>query len=301
MKTLALTGATGFVGTATVEHAIASGHKVRALTRRDQPVRDGVTWIAGNLDSQDALARLASGADAVIHIAGVVNALSPAGFINGNVHGTARMAAAAAAMGVARFVHVSSLSAREPQLSDYGRSKERAEAEVRKSGLDWTMVRPPGVYGPGDMEMRDMFRMARRGIVPLPPRGRISLIHVADLARLLVAMAQTDDGRAIYECDDGVDGGYSHAEFAAMVGAAVGTRPIPLHMPRALLYLAARADRLLRADKAKLTPDRAAYLAHPDWTCLPDRRPPASLWTPQIPTRDGLAQTADWYRANDLL
>jgi ZF-HD class homeobox domain-containing protein len=72
-------------------------------------------------------------------------------------------------MGVRRFVHVSSLSAREPQLSNYGRSKERGEAEVRHAALDWTIVRPPAVYGPGDLELRDVFRMARLGLALLPP------------------------------------------------------------------------------------------------------------------------------------
>lgn len=302
MKTLALTGATGFVGKATVDRALARGHRVRALTRREQPAREGVTWISGNLDSEDALARLASGADAVVHIAGVVNAPNPAGFIHGNVTGTRNMIAAATSMGVRRFVHVSSLSAREPQLSNYGRSKERAEAEVRESGLDWTMVRPSGVYGPGDMEMRDVFRMAKLGVVILPPGGLISVIHVADLARLLVAMAETDTGREIYECDDGVDGGYTHAAFARMVGAAVGRRHVlPLSVPRALLHAAGHADRFFREANAKLTPDRAAYLSHPDWTCTPDRRPPDKLWKPTIATPDGLRQTADWYRAQRML
>jgi len=299
--TLALTGATGFVGKATVDHALASGHRVRALTRREQPPRDGVSWIAGSLDDDTALARLAEGADAVLHIAGVVNAPSPAGFITGNVDGTRRMVAAAAAQGLRRFVHVSSLSAREPDLSLYGKSKALAEDEVRNSGLDWTMVRPPGVYGPGDLEMRDVFRMAKLGFVVLPPAGRVSLVHVRDLARLLVAMAETDTGRHIYECDDGVDGGYSHAEFARLVGGAVGTRPIPLHVPRALLHLVGHADRFLREANAKLTPDRAAYLSHPDWTATPHHRPPASLWTPHIATIDGLVETADWYRSHGLL
>lgn len=301
MTILALTGATGFVGKATVEHALARGIHVRALTRREQPAREGVSWIAGNLDSEDALARLASGADAVIHIAGVVNAPTPEGFIHGNVDGTRRMAAAAASMGVKRFVHVSSMSAREPQLSQYGRSKELAEAEVRTSGLDWTMIRPPGVYGPGDMEMRDIFRMAKQGIVLLPPKGRISLIHVADLARLLAALALTDPGRHIYECDDGVDGGYTHAQFARLVGEAVGKRPIPVSVPSLLLHLAGHADRFFREANAKLTPDRAAYLSHPDWTADPSRRPPGALWAPQIETPAGLAQTAAWYRAEGLL
>lgn len=301
MSVLAITGATGFVGKATVDHALASGHRVRALTRREQPPRDGVTWIAGSLDNETALARLAEGADAVLHIAGVVNAPTPAGFITGNVDGTRLMVAAAASQGVRRFVHISSLSAREPDLSLYGKSKALAEDEVRNSGLDWTMVRPPGVYGPGDLEMRDIFRMAKLGFVVLPPAGRVSLVHVRDLARLLVAMAETDTGRQVYECDDGVDGGYTHAEFARLVGGAVGKRPIPLHVPRALLHFVGHADRFLREANAKLTPDRAAYLSHPDWTATPHHRPPASLWTPQIGTLDGLVETADWYRAQRLL
>lgn len=301
MTTLALTGATGFVGKATVDHALARGIHVRALTRREQPAREGVSWIAGDLEHEDALARLASGADAVIHIAGVVNAPKPEGFIHGNVDGTRRMAAAAASMGVKRFVHVSSLSAREPQLSHYGRSKELAEQEVRNSGLDWTMVRPPGVYGPGDMEMRDIFRMATKGVVMLPPAGRISLIHVTDLAQLLVTLALTDPGRHIYECDDGIDGGFSHGEFARLVGQAVGRRVLALSVPRPLLHLAGRADRFFREANAKLTPDRAAYLSHHDWTADPGRRPPAELWAPQILTPVGLAQTAAWYRAEGLL
>ncbi len=211
------------------------------------------------------------------------------------------MVAAAAGQGVRRFVHVSSLSAREPDLSLYGKSKALAEDEVRNSGLDWTMIRPPGVYGPGDLEMRDIFRMARFGFVVLPPAGRVSLVHVHDLARLLVAMAESDTGRHIYECDDGVDGGYSHAEFARLVGGAVGKRPIPIHVPRAVLHLAGHADRFLREANAKLTPDRAAYLSHPDWTATPHHRPPAALWAPQIATLDGLVQTADWYRSQGLL
>lgn len=305
MTTLALTGATGFVGKATVDHALARGFHVRALTRRDQPPRDNVSWIAGSLASEDSLACLASGADAVVHIAGVVNG-STADFQRGNIDGTRNMAAAATSMGVRRFVHVSSLAAREPDLSQYGRSKERAEQEVRRSALDWTMIRPPGVYGPGDLEMRDVFRMAKLGLVILPPPGRISLIHVADLARLLVALAVSDPGREVYECDDGHDGGYTHSEFARLIGAAIGKRAlplplIPLPMPRALLRFAGWADPLVRDSAAKLTADRAAYLSHPDWTARPERRPPAHLWAPRVSTSEGLRQTADWYRANGLL
>lgn len=148
MSVLAITGATGFVGRRTLALALEAGHSVRALTRRPQPPQAGVTWVAGALDTPDALADLVRGADAVIHIAGVVNAPTPEGFTRGNIDGTRAVLAAAEAAGVGRFVHVSSLAAREPGLSQYGRSKAGAEDAVRASPLAWTMVRPPAVYGP---------------------------------------------------------------------------------------------------------------------------------------------------------
>lgn len=294
---LALTGGTGFVGARTIDAALAAGNDVRALTRRAQPSRPGVTWVRGDLADP---ADLCAGADAVIHIAGVVNARDRAGFAAGNIAGTEAILAAAAAAGVARFVHVSSLAAREPDLSDYGWSKAGAEAAVAASTRDWTMIRPPAVYGPGDMELREVFRMARLGLALLPPPGRVSVIHVDDLARLLVAAAAGPGDRAIYEVED-ASGGMTHEQFARAIGMAVGRKVAAIPLPRALLAGAARLDRLLRGKRARLTPDRAAYMSHPDWTADPAKAPPASLWNPAIPTDEGLAATAAWYRANRLL
>lgn len=300
MTTLAITGGTGFVGTALIQAAVAAGHAVRALTRRSQSARDGVEWIAGTLEDAAALDRLVSGADVVVHVAGVVNAPDRTAFVAGNVEGTRAMLAAAAKARAARFVHVSSLAAREPGLSDYGWSKAEAERLVEASSLAWTIVRPPGIYGPGDLEQLDLFRAARWGVVPLPPRGRLSVIAVEDLARLLLAVAIEGSPRSIYEADDGT-GGWTHTAFARAIGAAVGRRVLPLHLPPAFLTIAARADRLLRRDKAKLTTDRVAYFCHPDWTIDPLKRPPPDLWQPRIDTPDGLAETARWYRAHGLL
>lgn len=303
MKTVALTGATGFVGQATLDRLLEGGWQVRALTRRDQPKRAGVTWVHGSLDDAASLALLCDGASAVLHIAGVVNAPDAAGFEAGNVTGTANILSAAKDAGIKRFVHVSSLSAREPQLSIYGASKLRGEKLVGTSMLDWTIIRPPGVYGPGDTEMFDMFRMASKGFVLLPPRGKVSLIYVDDLARLLVALlpAHDDATARIFEADDGVPGGWSHDGFARAIGWALGRRVTTIHAPQFLLKMAALGDRLVRGRKAKLTPDRASYLSHPDWTIDRAAAPPAALWMPQMQTRAGLKETARWYRAQGWL
>lgn len=297
-----MTGGTGFVGGASIEDALAKGHQVRALTRRPQPERDGVTWVAGALDDADSLAGLCNGADCVLHIAGVVNAPDRAGFIAGNITGTENMLAAAKAAGITRFIHVSSLAARECDLSNYCWSKAEAEARVTTSGLDWQMVRPPAVYGPGDTEMLDLFRMAARGVVMLPPGGRMSVVHVTDLAALLVRLAGgAGDPGAIYEVDDGVPSGWSHRDFADALGDAVGRKVRAFSTPKLALHLAAQGDRLLRGKGAKLTPDRARYIAHSDWTATPDKRPPSQLWQPEIATRKGLADTARWYRTQGWL
>jgi uncharacterized protein YbjT (DUF2867 family) len=301
--TLAMTGATGFVGGAAMRHAVAAGWRVRALTRRAQPERDGVTWIAGALADTDSLAEMMSGADAVLHIAGVVNVPTRAAFEAGNRAATANVVEAARGAGVTRFVHVSSLAAREPGLSDYGWSKERAEAVVQDSGLDWTIVRPPAVFGPGDTEMLDLFRMARRGIA-LVPSGRMSAIYVDELARLLVALAadRSVSIGQIYEPDDGRPAGWSHRDFARAVARAVGRQRLStLATPALLLKAGGRLDKLVRRSRAKLTPDRARYIAHPDWVAAHGKCPPPELWRPELDTDAALAETVRWYRREGWL
>lgn len=300
---LAMTGATGFVGGATMRDAVAAGWHVRALTRRPQPEREGVTWIAGALDNTDSLAEMAAGSDVVMHIAGVVNVPTRAAFEAGNATATHNVVDAARGAGVTRFIHVSSLAAREPGISNYGWSKERAEIIVRDSGLDWTIVRPPAVFGPGDTEMLDLFRMARRGVA-LVPSGRMSAIYVDELARLLVALA-ADRGASvgrIYEPDDGRATGWSHRSFARAVGRAVGRhRLATVATPALLLKAGGRLDRLVRRSRAKLTPDRARYIAHPDWVAAEGACPPPDLWRPERDTDDALAETVRWYRREGWL
>src|SRR4051794_1006971 len=299
---LAITGGTGFVGSHLLDVALGEGYRVAALTRREQPPRDDVDWIAGDLQDREALRRLVDGADAVIHVAGTINAPNAAGFDEGNVQGTLAMLAAATAGGVRHFVHVSSLAAREPKLSLYGGSKAKAEELVHSSGLDWAIVRPPAVYGPGDKETLELFRMAKLGLMLMPPKGRVSVIHADDLARLLLDLAEpAAPVSCLIEPDDGRAGGWSHREFARALAAAVGTRPAILSSPGILLRAAARLDQLWRGEKAKLTADRAAYFSHRNWVVEPKRAAPPELWQPRIDTVQGLADTAAWYRAQTWL
>jgi nucleoside-diphosphate-sugar epimerase len=234
----------------------------------------------------------------VVHIAGLTNTPDPAEFTAANVTGTAQVIAAMKAAKVRRLVFVSSLAARKPDLSAYGASKAEAEALVEASGLDWTTVRPPGVYGPRDIDYLEMFRTAKAGFVPLPPGGASSLIHVRDLAELLVALVGSAAAtrKQIYEPDDGREGGWSHKELAQAIGAAVGKRRVfAPHLPQGALRIAARIDGALRGPGAKLTPDRVGYMCHPNWVSRSDRKVPPGLWQPTIAGEEGLKATAAWY------
>ena len=301
-RTLAVTGGTGFVGSHLLRVARARGHAVRALTRGWRPPEPGIEWIEGALDRPESLAALCDGADAVVHVAGLINAASRAGFETVNVGGTLAMIDAAKGAGVRRFVHVSSLAAREPEISDYGWSKARSERVVAASGLDWTIVRPPAIYGPGDRETFELFKMARRGLVALPPKGRFSVIHVEDLCRLILASLDRPESHLqTYEPDDGRPEGWEHRHFARTLGRVFGKRAATVAMPKLVMHGAARVDRLVRRGRAKLTPDRVRYFCHPDWVVNEAARPPEALWTPAIRTPTGLKETASWYQAQGWL
>ncbi|MEP2737085.1 MAG: NAD(P)-dependent oxidoreductase [Erythrobacter sp.] len=300
---LAITGATGFVGQAVLDEFLSSsseaiGHiEVRALTRRAQAPSDGVEWVSGSLSDTASLNTLVDGVDAVIHIAGLTNTPDPANFEAANVIGTANVIAAMKKAKCKRLVFVSSLSARKPELSAYGASKAAAEELVQGSGLSWTVVRPPAVYGPRDDDMLELFKTAKWGLVPLPPGGATSIIYVSDLAKLLFTLAAASGHKKLYEPDDGREGGWAHQEMAQAIGKAVGKRSVfAPHLPAGVLSAAAGALKLIQGDKAKLTADRVGYMCHPNWVVRSDRKPPETLWKADVSGEEGFAKTAKWYR-----
>ncbi len=303
--TFALTGGTGFVGGHSISAALARGHKVRALTRRPQDPREGVTWVEGSLSNADALASLVEGADAIIHIAGVTNPRNKLEFDRGNVLGTAFMRRAS---GPLPFLHLSSLSAREPQLSAYGQSKLRGEQVARGASGPVTIVRPPAVYGPGDSEYLALLRTARTGMLPLPANATTAMIYGPDLADALIAIGEDLAGPAqsaggIYEIDDGA-GGYSQPQVAEAVAQALGSRVRAVELPSPIISLAAGVDSTLcrLAGRApKLSMDRARYFAHPDWSVNSAPLLALNLWKPTTQLAKGMAETAAWYREKGML
>lgn len=300
-KPLAITGGTGFVGQAVLDLSDERCMPVNALTRKmRQDKHARVEWIKGDLDDMSALEHLVAGTKAAIHIAGLTNTPDPSEFRHANVTGTENVIAAMKHQGIKRLVFVSSLSAREPELSQYGASKAEAEEVVRTSGLDWTIVRPPAVYGPRDSDMFELFRATKLGIMPLPPGGATSIMHVRDLARVLIDLVDAQPAlvrKKQFEVDDGREGGWSHKELAREIGKAMGNTVFPISLPQGALKTGARLDRLLRGKNAKLTLDRVGYMCHPNWVSYSALRVPDAVWQPEISGEVGLKQTAEWYRS----
>jgi nucleoside-diphosphate-sugar epimerase len=298
VATIALTGGTGFVGQRLIPHLLAQGHDVRALARQAQADSEKLNWVCGDLDNLAALHILCAGSDAVIHLAGVIKGRNSADFDRGNVAGTANMLRAAADTGVLRFLHISSLAARQPQLSHYCRSKAEAETKVRGSGLDWTILRPPAVYGPGDRETLALFKAAKGLVLPIPAGDqRLSWIYVEDLCAAIGAALAPAVNRQLIEVDDGM-GGRSHRQFAETVAKAVGGSPRILALPRWLLSSFGQLTALICKITGKatiLTPGKIREIFHQDWAVTSQLLQQSTAWRPSTSLDEGLAQTAVWY------
>ncbi len=307
-QVVALTGATGFLGGHLLTALTQAGFPVKALTRRPQPSLDGVEWVSGSLDDETSLSALTADTDVLIHLAGLTKAITRDEFFDVNVAGSKRLFDAAKAANVSHVIHVSSLAAREPRLSHYGASKAGTELllTARKWPFNWTIVRPPAIYGPGDKEILKLFKATKFGILPAPggTKNRFSMIHAADLAKALVALCDRSNKQAVLEIDDNQTGGYAIGDvIKALPDVSNGkVRAIPVPFP-VLGALGSINDLLARAlhRPFMLTLSTARYLSHPDWTVKEARRFKHANWSPQFDLKAGLEDTLTWYRKNDLL
>ncbi len=321
--TVAVTGATGFVGRHLVDALVRRGDDVVALVRSPKKTREleaaGVRLVFGDLDQDRALELLVRDARLVYHVAGLVAARDEAEFLRVNRDGTERLARAAHAAGVPRFLLVSSLAVTGPTdpgwpkdesgepdpVTPYGRSKRAAEDAVKAAGIPFTIVRPPIVYGPRDRQVLRLFLFAKRRIAPLVGDGsqELSLVHAADLAEALIAAATSP----------ATVGGTYHAahpehltqrQLLETVGRVVGATPVLVPVPRVLVLGALHAAGLVQrlARRASLVgPDKAPEILAPAWTCSSAALVRDTPWRATLDAEEGLRQTADWYRAEGWL
>ncbi|HVJ43782.1 MAG TPA: NAD-dependent epimerase/dehydratase family protein [Dongiaceae bacterium] len=315
---LAVTGATGFIGQALLDAAFADNWQPRILARRYprdclMPGRV-IEVVPGDLNDSVALGKLVDGATAIVHLAGLIKALHAREFLTANAGGTERILRAAQAVNpAAAFLYVSSLAAREADLSPYAASKWASEEKVRElaGSRPWAIIRPPAVYGPGDTATLPLFRAAHRGLLPYPapPNARVSLIHVDDLVAVFLAMLrQLQSGGLpsgyLAEIDDGYPGGHDWTGMLAALRQAVGHPIRSLRLPRWLVLPVAATNALLcrlrgRADV--FVPAKLAELYHADWAVTPSELPKIVGWQPRFDLEKGFSNTFRWYRDHSLI
>ena len=297
LERVALTGATGFVGKHVLATLEKSGYRINVLTRRPHPDSGSVSWISGDLHNPAALEKLVQGSTSIIHCAGATRGNSLQDFLKVNFAGTKNLLEAAGNMTRApRFLLISSLAARYPDYSWYARSKAMAETLLMSdeyAALARTIYRPTAVYGPGDREMRPLFRLMRRGALAGTgaPDARLSLIHVADLVNAILMWLQAQDAQGLFELDDGAPEGYRWQDIATLGEAAWKRHIIHIRVPTPLLRWTARANLLLARTlryPAMLTPGKVNELTHKDWVC--DNTPLTTRlgWKPQIGLGKGI-------------
>ncbi|MGE0483388.1 MAG: NAD-dependent epimerase/dehydratase family protein [Gammaproteobacteria bacterium] len=296
---IVLTGATGFIGRHLQRELLDAGHALTVVVRPSSAHRDAVEPAArvhySELDDLDGLRPVLCEADFAIYGAGAVRGRDADDFDQANIAGVGCFARAAVeVMSRPRVVLLSSLAASRPCLSDYAASKRAGEdALTAGAGLEWAILRPPAVYGPGDREMLPLFTAVRHGLAPrLGPRGqRLALLHVADLVRavrLVIEHFEACRGHT-FELDDGHTKGYDWSEIVAHARGRLPVALVPV--PRLVLAAIAWVNLLLArvfGYLPMLTPGKVNELSASCWLCDNQPLSAATGWRPQIALGDGV-------------
>ena len=303
-RTIALTGATGFIGGALARRLETIGWQIRALVR---PASLGARyagtttqWVEGDLGDLDSLRRLVNDVYAVVHCAGAVRGASQAQFDGVNVDGVARLVQAAREQHqMPRFLLISSLAAREPHISPYAASKRRGEEILAAAAgdMNWTVLRPSAVYGPGDKELLPLFRWIGRGIAPIlgPRSARFSLLYVEDLAEAVVQWLNSETNkRRAFELHDGHPEGYAWHDVVDTVARLFDRHVFRIQIPVIILRLLAGLNlgaAQIFGYAPMLTPGKVRELNHVNWVCDNNALTREIGWTPRVSLAEGLQRT----------
>lgn len=266
MKIL-VTGANGFVGSAFCAKAVSRGIEVRGITRVSSDLPISVeNFAVGDIDGNNNWRDVLMGCKAVIHLAARVHVITDSAdnpleeFRQVNVQGTLNLARQAVAVGVKRFLFVSSIKVNgeltkheHPFTADdvpapldaYSMSKMEAEQGLREiaqqSGMEVVIIRPPLVYGPhAKANFAHMIRWLKRG-VPLPlgaihnQRSLVSLDNLVDL--MVTCLMHSAAANQTFLVSDGED--ISTTELLRRMAQALGRPALLVPVPVRWLKLAA--------------------------------------------------------------
>lgn len=238
--TILVTGGTGLVGSRLLQRLRESGLECRALVRSSNKLPAGVAAIEGDILDPSSLASALDGVSAIIHLAAVFRTNDEALIWKVNLEGTRNLIAAAKQYAPdARFIMASTSNVYnvnnphpgreddpvEPTLA-YPASKVAAENELRNSGLNWSILRFPFVYGDGDGHLEELPKYV---VGKWHPAQRMSTIHHRDIATAIeLALAGAMDRRIVNITDEAPTTVY---ELVRLVGARMEPSSEPLANP----------------------------------------------------------------------
>ena len=324
-----VTGGTGFIGSHLVDALTEQGVRPRVLVRptsdiarlaRDQANK--VELVAGALEDHDSLTQAVSQVDTVFHLAAVTKAHTEEEYLRANAEGTQRLVQAmrAAQPRPRRLVYLSSLAAVGPArdgqpveprdaphpITAYGRSKLVGEQAcfAASDAFEVVMLRTPVVYGPREKDFFLLFRLAARGVLPLPagPESVVQLVHVTDLVQGMLRAATMPAARGIYHVAESRSYGWS--EIATRMSQAVGRSVRTVRIPRFLVQMAATVSEGGAAAIGRTTifnREKVKELLAPGWLCETALAKQELGFEAQIPIATGFAETAAWYKQQTWL
>lgn len=341
-----VTGATGFIGSHLIQLLRERGQDVTGLAwkplyrmesiRTDRVLALGATLISGDVSDPASLAQAVAGKSVVYHLAGCTRTLQRRRFYEVNEQGTRNVIEACARQPEPPVVvMISSLAAAGPSpegrlrvetdpccpVSHYGWSKRAAEraAEQLADRVPITVIRPPIVFGEGDLFALPLFKTITRyrmHMVPTLGQHRYSMVYVGDLVRALVSAAERGTRLAPPGDDEAAArarGYYFVAHHEQPTYAEIGRMVRPfLRRPHALIIPVPAPLLWISATNAEITArilrrpfvlnyDKIREALAGSWACSPRKAQEELGFTVSAPLREQLGQTAEAYRRDGLL
>lgn len=327
-KTAFLTGGTGFIGSHLAEELLRRGYEVRCLVRSELRWLEGlpIVPVPGDIIDGPELRSALEDVDLVFQVGGVTRAREWRAFEEANVRmplllldlvremsqdvGRVVMTSSLAAVGACRSGVAVESTPLHP-VSDYGRSKAMMEEALnrRMEKTDCppvTIIRPPAVYGPREADIYTFFKTVSRGIVPIVGNGRmpaVTLVHVRDLVRGMIAAAESDStvGETYFL---GTDRPHSWEEVKATTVEALGRRAITVPVPEALVQPVGAAAELfgrLTGSYPPLNREKAREIRFACKICSSEKALRAFGYQAEVDLRSGISETIRWYREQGWL
>jgi len=323
---IAITGATGFVGSHLAEHFVNQGHTVTCLVRKTSNLqwleKLNISKIIGDITSPETLQKFIDGQDIIVHSAGLTKARNENEYLKANAKSTENLLRIIETKNqfIKRFILISSQAAVGPSqnkeylienaelkpITAYGRSKARAEKIALEFAqkLPITIIRPPAVYGPRDVDIFTYFKFIKKGFKPIIGyENTVSLVYIKNLVHgVELAMNQSAAiGQTFNITDDGI---FTWGELANMIAFSLQKKPIKIKVPGWLVVLFATFTTIYSNIFKKavlLNRDKILEMKQPCWLISNKKAKNEINYNPKYKTEDAIAETAQWYETNNWL